>query len=157
LGGQQAFDGLSGHLRDFELDGRPVFNCLTRARSRTTVPEQMSSTLRRTRSDARSLLSIARLNSAKSRAESDISSRTLIDQTCLGSSGRFCPTMRPLFQARRTRVAVSMASSLPSRPPRRSRERVDCTSRDGFWPKATARPSPVGVFVWQRATVSPAS
>ena len=32
----------------------------------------------------------------------DISSQTLIDQLCLGSSGRFCPTMRTLFQEWRT-------------------------------------------------------
>src|SRR6056297_3755343 len=55
-----------------------------------------------TRSQPRRLLSIARLKSARSRWFSDSSSLTLIAQMCFGFSGRFWPTMRPLFQAGRS-------------------------------------------------------
>lgn len=54
-----------------------------------------------TKSHPRSLLSMAKLNSARSRWFSAISSRMRITQTCFGISGRLCPTTRPLFQARR--------------------------------------------------------
>jgi hypothetical protein len=86
----QPFDRLSGDLGDLELDGSPGLELRVIARSRTTGPEQTSSTLSLTKSDARGLLSIAKLNNARSRAEADIS-------TFLGSSGRFWPTMSPLF------------------------------------------------------------
>lgn len=55
-----------------------------------------------TRSQPRSLLSMAILNSARSRWFSASSDRTRIAQTCLGFSGRFWPTMRTLFQAGRS-------------------------------------------------------
>src|SRR6056297_366511 len=55
-----------------------------------------------TRSQPRSLLSIARLKSARSRWFSASSSLTLIAQIYFGFSGRFWPTMRPLFQAGRS-------------------------------------------------------
>jgi len=45
-----------------------------------------------TKSQARSLLSIAKLKSARSRHMRAISSRTRMDQTCLGWRGFFCPT-----------------------------------------------------------------
>jgi hypothetical protein len=44
----------------------------------------------------------AKLNRARSRALPTISSRTLMDQTCRGRGGRFCPTMCHLFHAART-------------------------------------------------------
>lgn len=104
--------------------GRPVLSWVPTPRSRTREPEQMFSALRRTKSEARSLLSIARLKRARSRGEPDISRRTRIDHTCLGNSGRFWPTISPLFQGRRTRIELSMAAPPPSRPLLRSRERT---------------------------------
>jgi hypothetical protein len=58
----------------------------------------MSSTLRATTSHPRSLLSIARLNIAKSRLRSAIWSLVRIDQTCFGRSGGLAPISLPLFQ-----------------------------------------------------------
>src|SRR5450755_2131081 len=55
------------------------------ARRRTFVPEQISSSRSLTKSQARSLLSIARLKIARSRIDLAISRRTRIDHTCLGS------------------------------------------------------------------------
>jgi hypothetical protein len=49
-------------------------------------------------SQPRSLLSIARLNMAKSRLRSAIWSLVRIDQTCFGRSGGFAPISLPLFQ-----------------------------------------------------------
>jgi hypothetical protein len=80
--------------------GRPVFFVTIVARSRTLAPEQTSSKRSLTESHGRSLLSIAKLKSARSRHLREISSRTRIDQTCLGWSGFFCPTSNPLFQGR---------------------------------------------------------
>ena len=51
------------------------------------------------RSDARSLLSIARLNSAKSRRRPSFWSRILIAQISCGTRGDFWPMSLPLFQA----------------------------------------------------------
>jgi len=50
-----------------------------------------------TKSQARSLLSIAKLKRAGPRLSPRNSSLTLIAQTSLGLSGRFCPMIRPLF------------------------------------------------------------
>ena len=61
-----------------------------------------STTFIATRSQPRNLLSMAILNRARSRWFSANSSRTRIAQTCLGFSGSFWPTMRPLFQAGRS-------------------------------------------------------
>src|SRR5258708_31318663 len=60
----------------------------------------MSSTLRATTSQPRSLLSIARLNIARSRLRSATWSLVRIDQTCFGRSGGLAPTSLPLFQGR---------------------------------------------------------
>jgi hypothetical protein len=70
--------------------------------------------------------------SARARAEADISTRTRIDHKYTCSSGRLCPTMSALFQGWGTRLALSMATSLPSRPPLRSREQPILLSRAGF-------------------------
>ena len=56
-------------------------------------------TFRQTKSQPRNLLSIATLNSARSRKFFTNSKRARIAQTCFGKSGRFCPIRRPLFQA----------------------------------------------------------
>src|ERR1700690_4336240 len=61
----------------------------------------MSSTLRATTSHPRSLLSIARLNIARSRLRSAIWSLVRIVQTCFGRSGGLAPTSLPLFQGAR--------------------------------------------------------
>ncbi len=71
------------------------------ARSRTLSSLRRSTTLRVTKSQPRSLLSIARLKRARSRRLPASSRRARMAQTCLGSNGRFYPTRRPLFQALR--------------------------------------------------------
>src|ERR1700738_882652 len=58
----------------------------------------MSSTLMATTSQPRNLLSIARLNMARSRIRPSNSNRVLIDQTCFGRSGGLAPISLPLFQ-----------------------------------------------------------
>jgi 5-aminolevulinate synthase len=63
-----------------------------------------SSTLIATTSQPRSLLSMAKLNIARSRARPSIWSFVRIDQTCLGRSGGFAPVTSPLFQGTRTGV-----------------------------------------------------
>src|SRR3979490_951492 len=60
-----------------------------------------------TTSQPRSLLSIARLNMARSRARPSILSFVRIDQTCLGRRGGFVPVTLPLFQGTRVVVARS--------------------------------------------------
>lgn len=79
---------------------------ITETRSRTRSPLTRSVTHSFTKSHPRSLLSMAMLNSARSRREFASSSRARIAQTCLGSSGRFWPMIRPLFQALRFRVTA---------------------------------------------------
>ena len=61
----------------------------------------ISSTLIATTSQPRSLLSIARLNMARSRLRPSIWSLVRIDQTCFGRSGGFAPVSLPLFQGTR--------------------------------------------------------
>src|SRR6476646_4159616 len=61
----------------------------------------MSSTLRATTSHPRSLLSIAMLNNARSRVRPSTWSFVRMDQTCLGRSGGFAPTILPLFHGTR--------------------------------------------------------
>jgi len=78
--------------------GMPVLLWIIEVRSFTRPAEKPSRTLRPTRSQPRNLRSTAMLNSARSRALPAISRRTRMDQTCPGSSGRFWPMMRPLFQ-----------------------------------------------------------
>src|SRR5216684_969962 len=83
------------------LTGRPVFFCRTVARSAVYPLAAISSTLIATTSQPRSLLSIAKLNMARSRARPSIWSLVRIDQTCLGRSGGFAPVTLPLFQGTR--------------------------------------------------------
>src|SRR5450755_1751101 len=68
-------------------------------------------TLRATTSHPRSLLSIAKLNIAKSRLRSAIWSLVRIDQTCFGRSGGLAPISLPLFQGARL-AAVGAGISL---------------------------------------------
>src|SRR6266478_6182256 len=70
----------------------------------------MSSTLRATTSQPRSLLSIARLNIARSRLRSATWSLVRTDQTCFGRSGGLVPTSLPLFQGPRLSEAATEAS-----------------------------------------------
>ena len=102
--------------------GRPVFFWTIVARCRTFTPEQTSSSRSLTRSQARSLLSIARLKITRSRLDRPISRRTRIDQTCFGSRGFFWPISNPLFQGRwpRSIAHTGIGGPPPSRPPLRS-------------------------------------
>ena len=110
-----------GLLGDLELDGPLRLLWIMVARSRIELPDHKSSTFSLTRSQARSLLSMARLKSASSRIAPLISSRTRIDHTFFGCSGRFCPTRIPLFHGYRLRsTAVSMPKP-PASPPSGSR------------------------------------
>src|SRR5262249_423602 len=54
-----------------------------------------------TTSHPRSLLSIARLNMARSRVRPSSWSRVRIDQTCFGERGGLAPMSLPLFQGTR--------------------------------------------------------
>src|SRR5579859_2744147 len=65
------------------------------------TPAATSSTRMATTSQPRSLLSIARLNMARSRARPSIWSFVRIDQTCLGRRGGFAPVSFPLFHGTR--------------------------------------------------------
>src|SRR5580704_13249139 len=68
-----------------------------------------------TTSQPRSLLSIARLNIARSRTRPSIWSFVRIDQTCFGLSGGFAPVSLPLFQGTRLwGVGVAITSSCMS-------------------------------------------
>src|SRR5450631_1376352 len=90
--------------------GRPVFFWRTVARSAVYPPAATSSTLIATTSQPRSLLSIARLNIARSRTRPSIWSFVRIDQTCLGRSGGFAPVSLPLFQGVRVGLFNRQAS-----------------------------------------------
>src|SRR6266852_2192519 len=70
----------------------------------------MSSTLRATTSHPRSLLSIARLNIARSRLRFATWSLVRIDQTCFGRSGGLAPISLPLFQPPRLGAVATGAS-----------------------------------------------
>src|ERR1700692_2639347 len=88
-------------LRDLELDWATCFLLNDRcSMPHLCVTEQMSSNRSLTRSEARSLLSMARLKMTRSRRDRAISRRTRMDQTCFGSRGFFWPMSNPLFQGR---------------------------------------------------------
>ena len=110
---------------------------MTETRSRTEPPTTRSPTLRRTRSQPRSLLSIARLRSARSRRLSASSSLARMAQTCRGRSYRFCPINRPLFHGGRERLVagswiLGMVSS-PSSPPTPGISTVPTRDDYSFW------------------------
>ena len=83
-GSQPLADCAPGLLGDLELDGRPVFFWTTVARSRTLPPAHTSSILTQMRSQSRNLLSMARLNIARSRLRPSSCRRTRIAQTFFG-------------------------------------------------------------------------
>src|SRR5215831_19916002 len=91
----------------------------------------MSSTFSATTSQPRSLLSIARLNIARSRVLPSNCSLLRIDQMCFGLSGDLASVSFPLFQAKRSVVVVGncvcgscMAVLLCS--PKRTFDSEDC-------------------------------
>jgi hypothetical protein len=101
-------DRLSGLIRQFEPDRLPVFLCRTVARSIAYPLGATSSTLSATTSQPRNLLSMARLNIAKSRVLPSTCNLVRIDQTCFGRRGGFAPVSLPLFQAVRL-VVIEVA------------------------------------------------
>jgi hypothetical protein len=130
--------------------GRPVFFWTTVARRRTLAPEHISSTRSLTRSQARSLLSIARLKIARLRLDPAISRRTRMDQTCFGSRGFFRPMSNPLFQGRRPLLIgrIDLGGAPPSRPPLRSTASISfILVTDPYWRKAAVwRWSPIRII-----------
>lgn len=112
-----ALEGQRRRLGDLEPDRFPVLLWIIEVRSLTRPAAKTSRTLRPTRSQPRNLLSTAMLNSARSRALPAISRRTRMDQTCRGSSGRFWPMMRPLFQGARTGRRTGRKSTNMGLPP----------------------------------------
>jgi hypothetical protein len=79
----------------------PSFCWITIARVRTSSPATRSPILIFTRSHPRSLLSIARSNSARSRSRPSRSRKKRIAQICFCVRGRLVPTVLPAFQAAR--------------------------------------------------------
>jgi hypothetical protein len=65
-------------------------------------------------SQPRSLLSIARLNIARSRMRPSIWSLVRIDQTCLGRSGGFAPVSFPLFHGTGRTASIRFCMSYSS-------------------------------------------
>jgi hypothetical protein len=105
--------------------GLPVFCWITVARSRIWPPTHTSLTRSRTRSQPLSLLSMARLNKARSRLRCSSWSRTRIAHTSFGLRGRFWSTRRPLFHGVRAKrgsgwLPVSMIVSSKTSPVLRS-------------------------------------
>ena len=82
--------------------GLPVFCWTVMARGLTRPPLTRSPMRTLTRSQPRSLLSIARSKSARSRSLRSRSSQNRTAHTCLGFRGRFAPGFRPAFQAGRS-------------------------------------------------------
>lgn len=95
-------NGSSGLIRDLELH-RSFGLLLHHNRTRGDAVSMADVPLTRscTRSQARSLLSMPRLNSARSRTRSASCNRIRTAQTSLSLSGAFCPTIFPLFQGMR--------------------------------------------------------
>lgn len=73
---------------------------MQQARSRTRPPETISPIRTLTTSQPRSLLSMAKSNSARSRNRLCWSSQKRIAQTCCCFSARLAPISRPSFQGR---------------------------------------------------------
>src|SRR5262245_26544652 len=95
---QVGINGFARVVGQFEPDGTSRL-FVTHGRTRDCIPVgATSSTLSATTSHPRSLLSMARLNSANSRIRPSIWSLVRIDQTCLGQSGGLAPMSFPLFQ-----------------------------------------------------------
>jgi hypothetical protein len=101
----------------FNCTGRPVFFWITVARSRTMPPPTTSSIVNRTRSQLLSLLSMARLNIARSRRRPSSCRRTRMVQTSFGFSGRFWPISRPCSRVRAGKGRWGFRSSSSSPMP----------------------------------------
>jgi hypothetical protein len=106
-------DGLSRLLRQPKSDGPTGLLLPTVARSTAYPLGATSSTRSATTSQPRSLLSIARLNIAKSRVHPAICNRVRIDHTCFGPNGGFRPITLPLFQGSRRSFEASLALKSP--------------------------------------------
>jgi hypothetical protein len=101
---QIVVDRLAGLFAQFKSDrssGLLLSDCgaVSRIPARSDILD-----LDRTTSQPRSLLSIAKLNMARSRARPSIWSFVRIDQTCLGRNGGFAPVTLPLFQGTENHV-----------------------------------------------------
>jgi hypothetical protein len=79
----------------------------------------MSSNRSLTKSEAQSLLSIAKLKMTRSRHDRPISRRTRMDQTCFASRGFFWPISNPLFQGRLSLPTGRTGMGAPPPPARR--------------------------------------
>jgi hypothetical protein len=130
---------------------------MTVARSRTLPPANTSSILSRTRSQPLSLLSIARLNIARSRRRPSICSRTRIVQTSFGFSGRFWPIRRPLFQGTRWRVGAqfSVANVVSDADPFHLSARSASTGCGRLTPKRRDAPTTDPPGLYSNGTVRP--
>jgi hypothetical protein len=87
-----------------EINVSSVFAIPDRARPTAYPLGATSSTRSATTSQPRSLLSIARLNIARSRVRPSICNRVRIHHTCFGRSGGFWKMSLPLFQGSRRGV-----------------------------------------------------
>ena len=97
-------DGLPRLLRQLKPDG-PTGLLLPHCSAIDRIPAgRNASTRSATTSQPRSLLSIARLNIARSRVRPSICNRVRIAQTCFGRNGGFWPMSLPLFQGSRRGV-----------------------------------------------------
>src|SRR5260221_12902196 len=121
---QPSFNGVSCLLRDLELDwstGLPL-------NDRCPLPHLCSRAdlvqAKLAKPHARSLLSMAKLKSARSRHMRAISSRTRMHQTCFGWSGFFWPTSNPLFQGRERSLTGRAGIAVP--PPHRPSASLCC-------------------------------
>ena len=94
--------------------GKPVFYCVMIARAMIWFPWEIYRNLSLTKSQPRSLLSIARLNKARSRIRYNSSRRILIDQISFSLSGDFCPTSLPLFHGSRLHRLLTCSMINPS-------------------------------------------
>jgi hypothetical protein len=105
-------DRLTGMLRHLKPDGLAGL-LLAHGRSINSMPVRSNVLpLKLTTSHPRSLLSMARLNMARSRVRSAICSLVRIGQTCFGRRGGFTPINLPLFQG--SRLAAGRIASVRS-------------------------------------------
>jgi hypothetical protein len=98
---QVIIDRLAGLFAQFKSDWPSCLLLSDRCAVRRVSAGSDIFDLIATTSQPRSLLSIAKLNIARSRARPSIWSFVRIDQTCLGRSGGFAPVTLPLFQGTR--------------------------------------------------------
>jgi hypothetical protein len=97
--------------------GRPVFFWITVARSRTMPPPTTSSIVKPHEIATPGLLSMARLNIARSRRRPSSCRRTRMVQTSFGFSGRFWPSAVPCSRVRAGKGRWGFRSSSSSPMP----------------------------------------